>query len=208
MNPAEALSLDSLALGVTPGAVSNTQDPQGLGRIKVTFILKGAQIESDWLQVVSFFAGPACGAFFLPQVGDSALLAFANGDASRAYVLGFLWNGAQKPPVGQAAQQDVRVITTKYGKSITLDDSGDGKGRIVITDDQQNRIQIDTAGNRISISSEGDLDISAKGKLTIRGEQVTVQNASGSVKAEFAAAALQVQGDQNLKLSATMIDLN
>ncbi|TCW75968.1 Rhs element Vgr protein [Burkholderia sp. SRS-46] len=208
MNPAEALSLDSLALGVTPGAVSNTQDPQGLGRIKVTFILKGAQVESDWLQVVSFFAGPACGAFFLPQVGDSALLAFANGDASRAYVLGFLWNGAQKPPVGQAEQQDVRVIRTKYGKSITLDDSGDGKGRIVIADAQQNRIQIDTAGNRISISSEGDLDISAKGKLTIRGEQVTVQNTSGSVKAEFAAAAMQVQGGQNLKLSATMIDLN
>ncbi|RKP46830.1 phage baseplate assembly protein V [Trinickia fusca] len=208
MNPAEAFSLDSLALGVTLGTVSGTEDPAGLGRVKVKFVLKGAQIESDWLQVMSFFAGPAYGAFFLPQVGDSALLAFADGDASRAYVLGFLWNGAQKPPVDKAQQQDVRVIKTKSGKTIMFDDSQQGKGGIVIVDNHRNRIQIDTASNKISISSEGDLDIEAKGKLTIRGAQVIVQNTSGSVKASLSGAAMQVQGGQSLKLSATMIDLN
>jgi uncharacterized protein involved in type VI secretion and phage assembly len=208
MTPAETLSLDSMALGVTPGTVTDTQDPNGLGRVKVKFILKGAEIESDWLQIMSFFGGPGYGAFFLPQVGDAALLSFANGDASRAYVLGFLWNGAQKPPVEQPQQQDVRVIKTRSGKTITLDDSQQGKGSIVIVDNNQNRIEIDTAGNRITVSSEGDLDISAKGTLTLNGAQVIVQNTSGSVKATLSGAAMQLEGGENMKLSAAMIDLN
>jgi uncharacterized protein involved in type VI secretion and phage assembly len=208
MTPEQALSLDSLSLGVTPGTVSDTQDPAGLGRIRVEFILKGTKIESDWLQIMSFYAGPGYGAFFLPQKGDAALLGFANGDASRAYVLGFLWNGVQKPPVEKAKQQDVRVIQTKSGKTITLDDSQQGKGSIVIVDNNKNRIEIDTANNKITLASEGDLDISAKGNVTIRGAQVTVQNTSGSVKATLASGTMQLQGGQSMKLSATMIDLN
>jgi len=208
MTPADALSLDSLSLGVTPGTVSDTQDPAGLGRIRVEFILKGTKIESDWLQIMSFYAGPGYGAFFLPQKGDAVLLGFANGDASRAYVLGFLWNGAQQPPVEKAKQQDVRVIRTKSGKTIMFDDSQQGKGSIVIVDNNKNRIEIDTANNKISLSSEGDLDISAKGNVTIRGAQVTVQNTSGSVKATLASGTMQLQGGQSMKLCATMIDLN
>ncbi|SFB76435.1 phage baseplate assembly protein V [Collimonas sp. OK412] len=206
MNADEGFSSGSMTLGVTLGTVSNTKDDKGLGRIKVNFILKGQEIESGWLQVMSFFAGPGYGAFFLPQPGDSALLAFADGDASQPYVLGFLWNGVQKPPLEAAQQQDVRVIKTKGGKTITLDDSE--KENITITDSKNNRIVIDTANNKISISSEGDFAISAKGKLTISGAQVVVQNTAGSVKADLSSSAMQLQGGQSIKLSAAMIDLN
>ncbi|MDB5768099.1 MAG: VgrG protein [Collimonas fungivorans] len=206
MNADEGFSSGSMTLGVTLGTVSNTKDDKGLGRVKVNFILKGQEIESGWLQVMSFFAGPGYGAFFLPQPGDSALLAFADGDASQAYVLGFMWNGVQKPPLEVAQQQDVRVIKTKGGKTITLDDSE--KENITITDSKNNRIVIDTANNKISISSEGDFAISAKGTLTISGAQVVVQNTAGSVKADLSGSAMQLQGGQSIKLSATMIDLN
>ena len=206
MNADEGFSSGSMTLGVTLGTVSNTKDDKGLGRVKVNFVLKGQEIESDWLQVMSFFAGPGYGAFFLPQPGDSALLAFADGDASQAYVLGFMWNGVQKPPLETAQQQDVRVIKTKGGKTITLDDSE--KENITITDSKNNRIVIDTANNKISISSEGDFAISAKGTLTISGAQVVVQNTAGSVKADLSGSAMQLQGGQSIKLSAAMIDLN
>ena len=208
MTPGEMLSPDSLALGVTPGTVIDIEDPGGLGRIRVEFSLRGSRIESDWLQIMSINAGPNYGAFFPPAKGDTALLAFANGDASRAYVLGFLWNGAQKPPVEQAKQQDVRVIQTRSGKTIMFDDSQEGKGGIVIVDNNKNRIEVDTTNNKIMLSAEGDLDISAKGNVTIRGAQVTVQNTSGSVKATLTSGAMQLQGDQNMTLSAKMIDLN
>jgi len=206
MNMDEGFSSGSMTLGVTLGTVSNAKDDKGLGRVKVKFILKGQEVESGWLQVMSFFAGPGYGAFFLPQPGDSALLAFADGDASQAYVLGFMWNGVQKPPLEAAQQQDVRVIKTKGGKTIALDDSE--KENITITDSKNNRIVIDTANNKISISSEGDFAISAKGTLTISGAQVVVQNTAGSVKADLSGSSMQLQGGQSIKLSAAMIDLN
>ncbi|MDC6134732.1 phage baseplate assembly protein V, partial [Burkholderia gladioli] len=185
--------------------MADTRDPEGYGRVKLSFLLKGAEIESDWAQIASFFAGPNSGAFFLPQPGDAALIAFADGDASKPYVIGFLWNGAQKPPVPVDQQQDLRVIRTKGGKTITLDDSPNGGG-VTIVDARQNRIRIDSATNAIELASEGDLSITAKGKLTITGAQVTLRNTAGSVKATLGQATLDVQGGQNLKLSATMID--
>ncbi|WP_211463556.1 phage baseplate assembly protein V [Collimonas silvisoli] len=198
--------MSELSHGVTIGTVSDTKDEKGLGRIRVTFSLSGQKIDSDWVQIVSFFAGQNYGAFFLPQVGDSALLAFADGDPSKPYVLGFLWNGVQKPPVESARQQDVRIIKTKLGKTIMLDDSSQGK--ITIVDNKNNQIEIDTANNKISISSQGDLNISAKGKLTISGAQVVVQNTTGSVKAELSADGMQLSGARSMKLQAAMIDIN
>lgn len=193
--------------GVSLATVSNTRDEQNLGRIKVKFLLKGAQIESDWVQIVSFFAGNSSGAFFLPQVGDSALVAFADGDPSKPYVLGFLWNGQQKPPVANVEQQQTtRVIKTKGGKTITFDDSDQGK--ISIVDNKNNQILIDTSANKISLISQGDISISAVGSINIKGSQVVVQNTGGSVKADLTAASMQLTGGTNLKLSATMIDIN
>jgi uncharacterized protein involved in type VI secretion and phage assembly len=193
--------------GVTLATVSNTNDEQNLGRIKVTFSLKGKQIQSDWVQMMSFFAGASSGAFFMPQVGDSALVAFADGDPSKPYVLGFLWNGQQKPPVATAQQQQTtRVIKTKGGKTITFDDSDQGK--ISIVDEKNNQVVIDTANNKISLVSQGDISISAVGNVNIKGAQVVVQNTSGSVKADLAAAGMQLTGGTNMKLSATMIDIN
>ncbi|KAB8051911.1 Rhs element Vgr protein [Janthinobacterium sp. FT14W] len=192
--------------GVALGAVSNTEDPKGLGRIRVFLTLSGASIESDWLQVMSFFAGPGYGAFFLPKKGDSVLLAFADGNPNKPYVLGFLWNGVQKPPVEAARQQDVRMIRTQLGKTVVLDDSAQGK--ITIIDEKSNRIELDTANNKISISSEGDLAISAKGTLTISAAQVVLQTTDGSVKADLSAQGMQLQGAKALKLQAAMIDLN
>ncbi|MFZ3003987.1 MAG: phage baseplate assembly protein V [Undibacterium umbellatum] len=193
--------------GVSLATVSNTRDEQNLGRIKVKFLLKGAQIESDWVQIVSFFAGTSSGAFFLPRVGDSALVAFADGDPSKPYVLGFLWNGQQKPPVANVEQQQTtRVIKTKGGKTITFDDSDQGK--ISIVDNKNNQILIDTSANKISLISQGDISISAVGSINIKGSQVVVQNTGGSVKADLTAASMQLTGGTNLKLSATMIDIN
>ncbi|MFZ6765727.1 phage baseplate assembly protein V [Undibacterium sp. Di26W] len=194
------------AAGVTLGSVSDVADPKGLGRIRVKFALTGQLVETDWVQILSMFAGTDCGAFFLPQPGDSALLAFANGDSGKPYVMGFLWNGVQKPPVTAPQQQQVRMIKTKLGKTILIDDSE--QGRITIVDEKDNRIDIDSAHNTISIASQGDLTISAKGKLTISADQVLVQNTAGSVKVELTAAGMTVDGADNLALKATMIDLN
>lgn len=194
------------ALGITVAQVSDTKDPKGMGRIKVRFVVSGQKIESDWVPIMSFFAGPSYGAFFLPQVGDCALVGFGDGDPDQPYVLGFVWNGTLNPPVEQAQQQDVREIRTKKGKLILLDDSA--SGQLTLIDEKKNTVQIDTANNRISVDSQGDVTIKAKGKVTITGQEVVIGTTSGSVKVDMTQASMKVTGGQNLKLSATMIDLN
>lgn len=196
----------SIALGVTLATVSDIRDPKGMGRIKVKLRLKGEEIETDWAQVASLLAGPNYGSFMLPQVNDTALVAFADGDASQSFVLGFLWTGTQMPPVPKDQQPNVRVIRTKQGKTISFDDSP--QGRISIVDEKKNEVLIDTANNRIAITSQGDLSITANGQLTLQAAGVTVQNTAGSVKAQLTAESMQLNGGANMKLQATMIDLN
>jgi len=193
--------------GVMVAQVKQTSDPKGQGRVTVLFQIDGAMLESDWLQVMSFFAGPGCGAFFLPKEGDSAVVAFANGDINQPFILGFLWNGGIKPPVeGAERQQDVRVIQTRQGKKLTFDDSKEGQ--LTLIDEKQNTIKIDTANNRIELDSKGDITITAAKTMTLKASQVVIQNTSGSVKLDLSAASLQAQGGQNMKLAATMIEIN
>ena len=193
--------------GVTVARVEKTSDPQNLGRITVSFLVDGQRLESDWLQVMSCYAGPGYGAFFLPAQGQSAMVAFADGDINQPFVLGFLWNGGIKPPVeGAAKQQDIRVIRTAKGKQLLLDDSQ--SGQLTLIDEQQNKIQIDTANKRIVVETQGDVSVSAGGTLTLKAARVVLQNTAGSVKLELGANGLQANGGQSIKLNAAMIELN
>jgi len=194
-------------LGMTVAQVSRVDDPEGLGRVTVLFQRNGELTESGWLQVMSFYGGQDCGAFFLPSEGDSALVGFSGGDTTRAFVLGFLWSGSVKPPIGGAArQQDVRVIKTRQGKQLIFDDSKEGQ--LTLIDENQNRVKIDTAKNHISVESKGDVTITAANTMTLKANQVVIQNSAGSVKLELGANGLQANGGSSMKLSATMIDLN
>ena len=195
-----------LAPGVTLAEVSDAADPKGMGRIKVRFLVAGQRIESDWVPIVSFFAGPQYGAFFLPKVGDSALVAFGEGNPDQPFVLGFLWNGKLSPPAEKAKQQDLRVIRTAKGKQVILDDSA--QGRLTLVDEKGNTVSIDTAANTITVDSTGDVAITARGKVTITGADVEVRTKSGSAKLSLSATGARLDGGPTMKLAATMIDIN
>lgn len=84
----------ALVEGVACGIVSNINDPQGKGRVKVTLPWLSPLFESDWGAVVQFGAGKRSGAMFLPEVGDEVLVAFEFGDPRRPYVLGGIVNNS------------------------------------------------------------------------------------------------------------------
>ncbi len=98
-------------------------------------------------------------------------------------------------------------LQTAGGHLLKLDDDGglvtlqDGKGKHVI--------QID-AGGGISLKTEGDLQISAKGSLKMKAKDVSIQSDSGAIDVK-SAQALNLQGmnanlkaDQKLQLDAGM----
>lgn len=193
--------------GMTLAQIKEVNDPEELGRVTVLFHSEGSPMESGWLQVMNFYGGLDCSAFCVPREGDSVLVAFAGGDLKQGFVLGFLGNGNIKPPSeGAARQQDVRVIKTRQGKQLIFDDSKEGQ--LTLIDENQNKVQIDTAHNRVAVESKGDVTITAANTMILKADQVVIQNTAGSVKRDLSAASLQAQGGQSMKLSAAMIDIN
>lgn len=177
--------------GIVIGVVSDIEDPQKLGRVKVKFPLLNDQ-ESTWAKLVSPMAGPDRGVFFRPEVGDEVLVALELGDYRRPYILGALWSQADKPPSddGDAKKNNWRFIKSRSGHIIKLDDT-DGAEKIEIIDkDEKHKIVIDASGDKIQIICDsGDVEVLAS---------------SGTVKVEASTVEVKSSGSMNLEASGTM----
>lgn len=189
---------ESKIYGVVVGIVTNNKDPDSLGRVKVKIPRISGEDESNWARVISFMAGKERGAFYLPEVDDEVLMAFEYGDINIPYVIGSLWNGKDKPPItNDDGKNNFRIIKSRSGHIIRLDDT-DGKEKIEIVDKtEKNMIVIDSKENKISITSEKDIEISApKGKVTIDAKEIEAKSSSS--------AKIEASSTMDLKASGTM----
>ncbi len=145
--------------GTVIGLVTQVDDPLHQGRIKVTFPWLADNHESDWIRIATTMGGADRGTFFIPEVGDEALLAFEHGDVRFPYVVGFLWNGQDAPPADHVR---LRRIRSKNGHQISFIDatpSGGSKGALVIEDAHGNTISL--SNGKIVIKSTAVLEIQA-----------------------------------------------
>src|SRR5262249_15116041 len=101
MTPA---SKNGWASSVVVGVVTQNDDPDGLGRVRVKYPSLDKETEGWWARIASAGAGQERGLLMMPTVGDEVLVAFENGDVRRPYVLGGLWNGKAQP--GELVQKD------------------------------------------------------------------------------------------------------
>ena len=194
-------------LAVVPGVVTNNQDPDNLGRVKVSFPWLAEGEESAWARLVTPVAGAQRGLFWLPEVGDEVLLAFEHGDLGRPYVLGGLWNGADTPPTDAGDGRAVRVLKSRSGHLVRLDDS-DGAEKIEIVDKSgNNTIVVDTAANTITLTSGKDIQLKApQGKIRLEAQEVQI-GSSADTKVE-ASGSLTVQASGTLTLKGSTVMIN
>ncbi len=164
--------------GIAIGLVTNNRDPRGLGRVKVKLPWLDDNEESTWARI----AKPG-GIFCLPEINDEVLIAFEHGNINHPYVLGTLWNGKDKPPlqgqqaVGSDGKVNQRVIRSRSGHEIILDDSN-GREKVIIRDKTgENRIVIDSAQNTMSLKVKGRLHLEADGEVSIKGRNVVIEGA-------------------------------
>jgi uncharacterized protein involved in type VI secretion and phage assembly len=194
-------------LAVVPGVVTNNQDPDNLGRVKVSFPWLTEGEESAWARLVTPVAGAQRGLFWLPEVGDEVLLAFEHGDPGRPYVLGGLWNGADTPPTDAGDGRDVRVLKSRSGHLIRLDDS-DGAEKIEIVDKSgDNTIVVDTAANTITLTSGKDIQLKAsKGKILLDAQEIQVKSSADTKVEASGSLTVQASGSLTVKGSTVMIN--
>lgn len=147
--------------GVVIGLVTDVEDPEEMGRVRVRFPWLSDDNVSDWARVATALASSSLGMYFQPEVGDEALVAFEMDDIRRPYILGFLWNGDNQPP---ATDVNLRMIQTVSGHKLIFDDTS-GSEAIKIEDSNGNKITLDANG--VTIESAKD--------VTIKGQNVNIE---------------------------------
>jgi uncharacterized protein involved in type VI secretion and phage assembly len=154
--------------GVTIGVVTNNQDEDGLGRIKVKFPWLSETDESAWARVLTFMAGKDQGGYFLPEVGDEVLVAFEHGKMEFPYVLGSLWNQHDPPPESNKEEgNNRRVIKSRSGHVVILDDTNDQEQIIIRDKGKKNEIVFDAKKESITVKAGKELTIEIEGNLKI-----------------------------------------
>ncbi len=187
--------------GVVIGIVTNNNDPDKLGRVKVKFPWLSDSDESTWARIAVPMAGNNRGFYFLPEVDDEVLVVFEHGDMRFPYVLGALWNGKDKPPAkNEDGKNDVRLIKSRSGHTIRLTDK-DGEEKIEIVDKSgKNKLVIDTATNTISLSTDKDLKLSAaQGQITLTAQTIVIEAQSKLEVKSSGTADVQAGGPMNIK---------
>ena len=194
--------------GVVVGVVTNNQDPEKMGRVKVKFPWLSDSDESAWARIATPMAGKERGIFFLPEVDDEVLIAFEHGDMRFPYVVGALWNGKDAPPANNDdGKNNVRLIKSRSGHVVRLTDE-DGKEKIEIVDkSQKNSVVFDTASNTITITADKDIVLSAaKGAIKLDAKSIEVKS-SGATKIE-SGQGMDVKATATLNVKGQTVNIN
>ncbi len=199
--------------GVVTAVVTNSDDPQNWGRVKLKFPWMADDAESDWARVVAPGAGPEAGFAALPDVDDEVLVAFEHGDFSRPFVLGGMWNGQHKLPpavegAGSGEKPQVRTWQSRSGHLIVMHDDSDNK--IEITTAGGHKITMDDAGSKLEIATSGGLKITLddnSSKVAIESGNSVELKASGNMKLE-ASGNLDIDAGGQVNIKGAMVNLN
>ena len=216
--------------GLVIGIVTNLNDPDNLGRVKVKYPWLTNDIESDWMRIAVPMAGQGRGMMILPEVDDEVLVAFEHGDIHHPYIVGSLWNNRDKPPLpsSQAVESgkvNQRVFKTRKGHTVTFNDkdgeeqisvvskSGhkivldDGGEKISIMDNSgSNSMIIDSASNSMKIKVGGDFSVEATGKITMKSTGAMNLEATGDAKMKGMNAS--VEGTTKSELKGLTVSVN
>lgn len=202
--------------GVVTAVVTNTDDPNDWGRVKVKYPWLTEDAESWWARVISMGGGPDAGLSATPEVGDEVAVAFEHGDFNRPFVLGGLWNGQHAIPAevsggGTGERPLVRSWHSRTGHFIAMHDNADNKvevqtagGHVVLIDDANKKVEISTSGgHKITLDDqEKKAEVSSSG-----GHKITLDDNGRKINVE-SSGDLQIKSATNLKIEAgAMLDI-
>jgi uncharacterized protein involved in type VI secretion and phage assembly len=192
--------------GVVIGVVTNNQDPDKLGRVKVKFPWLSDEDESFWTRIASPMAGNNRGIYFLPEVDDEVLIVFEHGDMRFPYVIGALWNGKDAPPANNDdGKNNLRVIKSRSGHIIRLNDE-EGKEKIEIIDkNEKNSLVFDTSADTITITSNKDIFLKAsQGTIKLEAQKIEIKSSADTKIEASAGMEIKASATMDIQTSATM----
>ncbi len=149
--------------------VTDIEDPDKLGRIKVKFpwMNKDGETESPWIQVSRPYISEKGGIFFLPEIGSEVLVGFESGNMERPYVYGSLYSkGTYKPD--NAWKKENYYLRSASGHTIHFADESGNQNITIYDSEKYNKIILSVSDKKLTIESEGDILVKSQGDMQIK----------------------------------------
>lgn len=206
--------VDGLQIGVV---TKLNEDPDSNYRIQIKIPTLNSESNLIWARLSTYFASSGYGNFFIPEVGDEVIVGCINQDPGNPIILGSVYSSKNKMPVELTAENHIKTIVTKSKLKVIFDDENsvmtlqtpngnsivmsDKDKSITLTDQNSNVISMSESG--ISISSNKDITISAKGAVSVESTRDTTVKATGDVKISGLNVSAQASTGLTLKGNAT-----
>jgi uncharacterized protein involved in type VI secretion and phage assembly len=184
-----AQAMESRFYGKYSGTVESNKDTTGRGRlcVKVPAVMGGQPV---WARPCVPYAGDNAGSYMIPEKHTLVWVEFEAGDPSYPIWTGCFWPDKKAPKnnANQAAKPGVKIIRSKEGLIVSLDDSG----QVIHVSDKD-------GSNVLTIEV-------TKGKITIKGATKAVVEAPQIELVENATHPV-VFGDQLLNYLNQIVQL-
>lgn len=185
--------------------VIENDDPEKLGRVKVQFFWQDDREESNWIRVLSPMGGKDHGLYYIPEIGDQALVGFEFENPSRPYVKGVFYNNKQK------ADTLFNRVDSKVAKIIKNESMSRVKGWIT---EKGNYLLFNDGARDVTVISTRDglsqiiLSVDADGSMQIHaGGEINIEAKNIEIKAEerlsLSSKNIEIKADQKLEQSGT-----
>ena len=196
--------------------VVDNNDPEQLGRIRVRFGWQESSQMAPWARMLSQHSGDSRGSYFVPETGDEVLVDFEYGDPQKPIILGTLFGKNHAPESAWAtSSNDIKKIRTRSGHTIEFDDTSGSESLLIYNgsgsspDSNNNKIVLSLSPDKITIESQGDIEIKgnnikldAQGNLDLHATSgVTVKSDGGSVDVE--GTGVTVKGTASAEISSS-----
>jgi phage protein D len=187
------------------GVVTNNNDPEQRGRVRVKYPSLSDSEESAWAPVVTPSSGNQRGFLMLPQPNEEVIVGFEHGDARRPIVIGSVFNGKDKPGTELMQNRDgsLGVVSNEKIHLHSKKDfeiTSDQKMVVEVKQDEKHTVSgnytHETTGNGKLKAQQ--YNIEAGSSLSVKGVSVTVE-ASASLTLKGATVDIQGSGPVNIK---------
>lgn len=215
--------------GITTGIVKENYNKEYQGMIKVEMYLgEAGKNVTGWVPVMSSYAGPEYGNYWMPEVGQEVVLGFHFGERDYPIVLGCLWNKKNTLPKKTANENNtIKKFTTKGGCQIVFDDEKEkekieigtpGKLFVTIEDEkklikikdekEENAIIMDCDKGTITFEAKTKLEfkVGKESVLTMDDKEVKIKNKTieqeGTQKVTISGQNVNVSAKSNVDIAA------
>jgi hypothetical protein len=143
------------------GTVTNNQDPNNLGRVKLKVAEILGDLESGWALPCTPYAGEHAGVYPVPPMGTGLWVEFEGGDVSRPIWVGGWWASGKLPTDegGSSATPDLKIIRSEQGLMLALHDN---KQTIALSDSRgANILRIEVHGGTVTLKATAKVVVDA-----------------------------------------------